>query len=85
MEVVEGQVQVLQGAIVGKDIDDLVHLVATQSIPTDIQLLQVPRAFNQRHQFLVVRMIQVDVDQTETPDIIFGLIECEKQVIGDLC
>ena len=30
-------------------------------------------------------MIQVDVDQTETPDIIFGLIECEEQVIGDLC
>ena len=57
MEVVEGDVQVLKGAIIGKDINDLIHLMTAKSIPADIKLLQVARASYQLKQFLIVRLV----------------------------
>lgn len=63
MQVVVGQVQVLQWTIVYNDIKELVHLVAPHAVPTDVKLLERARTLNKMHQFLEVRLIQVCVNK----------------------
>lgn len=83
VEVVVRKVKVLERAIFRQNFDEFVHMIASHAIPADVKLLQVSRAPDQLHQLLVVRLIQVDIDQTQASNVILCLIEGKEQVIGD--
>ena len=84
VQVVVCEVQILEGAILHDDVEELVHLVAPHAVPADVQLLEVARAADQLAELSVVDGVHVHIDEAEAADEVARLVELVEKVVCDL-
>ena len=58
--------------------------MAAKTVPTNVQFLQEARALDELAQLLVVILVQINVDQAQTSDLVPLLIQRVEQIVGGL-
>ena len=71
----------LERAVLDYDIDQLVHLVAAHAVPADVKLDEVAGVLDHLAEFAEVGLVDVDIDQTETADVVLRPVEAVQQIV----